>query len=125
MEIKNIITPGYFTLDEAAMLPDFVRNNIESYIEEQSFENLLKEQTKDCCKIFSREFTQLIKIEKVEYAKNSQGKKNGYESYFTLWVTAIVELRENEIRRISFDLLDSLWIQCDKPMCSHHIHSII
>ena len=125
MEIKNIITPGYFTLDEAAMLPDFVRNNIEGLIEEQSFENLLKEQIKDCCKTFSREFTQLIKIEKIEYAKNSQGRKNGYESYFTLWVTAIVELRENEIKRISFDLLDSLFIQCDEPMCSHHIHSII
>lgn len=124
MEIKNIITPGYFTLDEAAMLPDFVRNNIEGLIEEQSFKNLLKEQTKDCCKTFS-EFTQLIKIEKVEYAKNSQGRKNGYESYFTLWVTAIVELRENEIKRISFDFLDSLFIQCDEPMCSHHIHSII
>ena len=36
MKIKNIITPGYFTLDEAAMLPDFVRNNIEVLIEEQS-----------------------------------------------------------------------------------------
>ena len=67
----------------------------------------------------------VIKIEKIEYAKNSQGRKNGYESYFTLWVTAIVELRENEIKRISFDLLDSLFIQCDEPMCSHHIHSII
>ena len=124
MEIKNIITPGYFTLDEAAMLPDFLRNNIEGLIEEQSLENLLKEQIKDCCKTFS-EFTQLIKIEKVEYEKNSQGKKNGYDSYFTLWVTAIVELQENEIKRISFDLLDSLFIQCDEPMCSHHIHSII
>ena len=124
MEIKNIITPGYFTLDEVAMLPDFVRNNIEGLIEEQSFENLLKEQIKDCCKTFS-EFTQLIKIEKIEYAQNSQGRKNGYDSYFTLWVTAIVELRENEIRRISFDLLDSIFIHCDKPMCSHHIHSII
>ena len=64
MEIKNIITPGYFTLDEAAMLPEFTRNNIEGLIEEQSLENLLKEQIKECCKTFSREFTQLIKIEK-------------------------------------------------------------
>ena len=124
MTIKNIITPGYFTLDEAAMLPDFTRNNIEGLIEEQSFDNLLKEQTRECCKTFSNQFTKIISIEKIEYAKNTQGKKNGYDSYFTLWVTAIVELSENEIKRISFDLLDSLQIQCDNPMCSHYVHTI-
>ena len=126
MTIKNIIIPGYFTLDEAAMLPKFNNEWIEEFFdnEEQSFESTIKEQIKSACKTFSKEFTKIISIEKVEYAKNTQGKKNGYDSYFTLWATAIVELQKNEIKRISFDFLDSLFIECDNPMCSHHVHTV-
>ena len=68
----------------------------------------------------------VIKIEDAEvvYNKGYFNKYDYHNCQMTLWVTAIVELRENIFRRISFDLIDLIMRTNDKgwDCISHYIH---
>ena len=117
MKIRDIIKNDYLTLSQLKSIPKLITEWL-TFDDEYTFDAMLNDQTKmfanNCTEAYAAE---VIKIEKVEWVRNWQGRKNDYNSDITVWVTAIVDLGNDKIVRLSYDLLDSL-IMTTETGCS-------
>jgi hypothetical protein len=108
MKTKDIIKNDYLTIAQVKTIPNVINEWIQCDAD-YTFDNLLDDQTKmyatHCTKSNKPE---VIKIERLEWTGNYNGRKNDYNSDITVWVTAIVDLGNDHIVRLSYDLLDSM-----------------
>lgn len=120
MTIKNIIKTEYLSISQVKKIPSIISNWL-TFDECYSLDKFIEAQTKAFAMCHGFNSSSLIKIEQLEWACNSQGRKNVYDSDLTIWVTAIVELSPDEINRLSFDLFDSVMID-NNLKCSGSIY---
>ena len=123
MKTKDIIKNDYLTLADVKKIPNVISVWLLNGDGDYSFDSMLEDQTKSFANSITPHGPQaeVIKIEKAEWTRNSGDRKNDYDSEITVWVTAIVDLGNNRIVRLSYDLLDSLIMTYDTG-CSGTIH---
>ena len=122
LKVKDIVVNEYLTVAQVKEIKSVINEWI-TCDNDYTFDNLLNDQTimfaencDDCiCK------PEVIKIEKLEWICNYQGRKNDYDSDITIWVTAIVDLGCDKIVRLSYDLLDSMLMDANSG-CSGLIY---
>lgn len=120
MKLKDIIKNDYLTLAQLKTIPNLQKTWL-TFDNDFTFDMMLNDQTK----MFANSLedvnrAEVIKIEKVEWVGNWSGRKNDYESDITVWVTAIVDLGNDKIVRLSYDLFDSL-IMTSETGCSGYV----
>lgn len=121
MTIEDITKPDNMTLGQVKMIPEVVENWLK-FDEDYTFDTYLDDEIK----MFARRYAnaccpEVIKIERLEWAGNWQGRINDYNSDITVWVTAIVDCGNDRILRMSFDLLDCNMMS-DETGCSGLVH---
>lgn len=121
MKIKDIIKNDYLTLAQIKTIPELIKTWL-AFDEEFTFDIMLNDQTKMFADSLECVYnSNVIKIEKVEWVGNYRGRKNDYSSDITVWVTAIVDIGNDKIVRLSYDLFDSL-IMTSETGCSGLVH---
>lgn len=121
MTVKDIIKNDYLTIAQIKTIPTLI-NAWLTVDEGDTLEHLIEQQTVMFVSTFDGTYgAEVIKIEKLEWAGNYNGRKNDYDSDITVWVTAIVDLGNNKIVRLSYDLFDSM-IMTSESGCSGLIY---
>jgi len=117
---KDIVRSENLTLAQLRTIPKLINEWLQTD-EEYTLNRLIIDQivmfANNCTEAYAAE---VIKIEKLEWVGNWKGRKNDYSSDITVWVTAIVDLGQDKIVRLSFDLFDSMIMTTDTG-CSGRI----
>lgn len=119
MKTKDIIKNENLTIAQVKQIPSLIKSWLSV---DYTLEQLIVQQTKSFANSLQGVYNaDVIKIEKLEWDGNAQGRKNDYGSDITVWVTAIVDLGSDKIVRLGFDLFDSMLMACGTT-CSGSVY---